>query len=336
MITQVAAQACSPVLRDPAKASPGLQPQPPAALGMCGDTYKPSSRRAAALALVQFPLAGDAGAVNHLDGTLAATDGQRIDYRITSPAGQPKALVIYMEGTLGKASDFDGMAGKLAASGIKSYAVTSRVAPPDHFSQHAQDLDDVIRLARRENPGVPITVMGCSLGASIALDWGVRHRAENVPVAALAPVFWPKFLNAKEIVEVSAGDLSHRAAEARINSPMSAGVQTTTNPDAPAAHLVDPKSMTLPAGLYSQVLDMSLNLGAHARQIKGPVFIGMGGLDHVGTNPITREVGKLIGSHDKTVQTFPTAAHDLGQEFNHPELVNALSTWVLNHAQQVQ
>jgi len=265
----------------------------------------------------------------HRDGRLTATDGQSIDYRITEPAGRPRAIVVLMQGTYGQPGYFDGMGEKLAKSGIKSYSVGSRVASPQTYTQHAQDLEDAVALARRENPGVPLTVMGVSLGAMITLDWSARFNTTGTPVVAMSPVVMNHFLGIKDSLTVGAGLLSKWAADVQVNTPFSVGAKLTTNPHAPK--IADPQDMTVPAGLFDDVAKMSAAIAAKGRKMKGPLYMPLAGNDEVAVNWVTKLYANLIRSSDKTIETFPGTAHDLSLESNHPQLVKSLSDWILKH-----
>lgn len=269
-------------------------------------------------------------APSHHDGTLRASDGKSLAYRTTEPAAAPKAIVVMQQGTLGKPEYFDLMGSRLAGSGIKSYALGARSEAPD-YRQHAADLEALVQLARKENPGVPVTVMGVSLGAMIALDWSARHNDERIPVVAMSPVVPPfsRYLSIKDSATIAAGLASDRAADRHVNTPMSAGIRLTTNPDSPEAHLPNAKAMTVPARLFGDVVKMTAEVSAKGRRMTGPLFIAMAGADEVAVNSATHGFAKLIRSQDKTVRTFPGLAHDLSQETHRPELPDALASWIL-------
>lgn len=269
----------------------------------------------------------------HADHALLASDGKPIRYRTTAPQGAPKALLIMQMGTLGTPEYFDGMGEALAKSGIQSYAIGSRVSAPT-FGQHAADLEAVLERARREHPGVPTTVAGVSLGSMIALDWSARHNAEHLPVIAMSPVLATRFLGLKDTLTIGAGMVNERAARIPVNTPMSVGAALTTNPASAEAHLADARDMKVPAGLFDDVGKMVGDVALHGHRMKGPLFIAMAGNDAVAVNGATELFSKLIGSTDKTIETFPGAAHDLSQETNHPDLVNALQTWILGDHKQ--
>jgi alpha-beta hydrolase superfamily lysophospholipase len=309
----------------PTTAQPVIKPQPPALAGprpvvSAGD-------HVAVTATGRGPAPVALGPARR-NGELRATDGETIRYRVTLPSGPIKAVAVMQMGTLGQPEYFDQMAAKLAEAGIASYAVGARSSAPDH-GQHARDLDAVVTLARQEQPKALLRVMGVSLGAMIALDWSATHNQAKVPVAAMAPVVVPTFLKAKDMGRIAHGLVSHKAAQKAVNTPMSAGRALTTNPASPEAALAHPERMTVPAGLFGDVVKMASETAVHGHAMKGRLLVAIAGADEVSLGAATRGFAATICSQDKTVQTFPGLAHDMSQETHDPAFVTALTDWLL-------
>jgi len=69
--------------------------------------------------------------------------------------------------------------------------------------------------------------------------------------------------------------------------------------------------------------------GTKARLLRTVVDVAMAGNDQVATNWSSRLLAKVIGSQAETLRTFPGLSHDLSQEWHDPQLVDALSAFVL-------
>lgn len=306
-------------LEFPLNARPLARPAAPTA---------PAAKPVPAVAPARDALATTPIAPTHRDGTVAARDGQAIGYRTTEPAGAPKAIVVMQQGTYGKPEFFDGMGEALAGKGIKSYALGSRVETTE-ASIHAADLQKVVELARKENPGVPVTVMGVSLGAAIALNWSAVHNQDKLPVVAMSPVVVPGYLGLGDLARIAGGLFSDRLATKKVHSPMSADRPLTTNPKSPEMKLPDATGMTVPARLFDDVAKMTAQVAMKGRSMTGPLYVAMAGNDAVATNWSTKGFMKLVGSKDETLRTFPGLAHDLSQEWHDPTFVGAVADWVL-------
>lgn len=265
----------------------------------------------------------------HADFTVKATDGKDIAFRTTTPAGTPKAIVVMQQGTYGQPEFWDGMGEKLAANGIKSYAVGSRVETA-RKGIHAEDLQQVVARARAENPGVPVTVMGVSLGAMITLDWSATHNPDQLPVVLMSPVVLPKYLGPLDLAKVAVGLLIPPLGRRwKVHSPMSKGARLTTNPGSPENELPGARQMKVPANLFDDVVKMAATGAWNGRKMNGPLMVMQAGEDQVTFNAPTRAFMGLIGARDKQVQTFAGAAHDLSQESHRSDIVESLSGWVL-------
>lgn len=267
-------------------------------------------------------------AITHLDASLPATDGAKIAFRTTAPAGKPKAVLVLMMGTLGKAEHFDGMSLRLAAKGILSYAIEPRSSAP-HYSQHAKDLQEVVKLATAQHPNAKLTVGGVSLGSMIALDWSAKFNPHGTPVLAMAPVAAPKFMGPIDMLKVGGSLVSDRIGKLLVATPMSNHVPLTSNPRSPEFHIKNPEKMKVPASLFGDVAKMSGDVALNGHKMKGPLLVTLGGSDQVAINGVTSLFTKLINSADKAVETFPKLAHDMSQEWHNPAFLRRIAKYIL-------
>ncbi len=313
MADDIVASLASIRQRKPIAPRKGVNPVDAAAIGH--ENAKAGLRDALALA------------APHADGLLPASDGARIAFRTTTPA-KPRAVLVLQMGTLGKPEYFDQLADRLARDGIKSYAVQPRTYASKHW-QHALDLDQVVKLAAREHPGVPLTVGGVSLGSAIALNWNARHNAGGLKVLALAPVVLPKFLGPVDMAKATLGIASERIGKRLVHTPMSKRIPLTTNPASPEFALQHPEKLKVPAKLFGDVMMMNAESAAAGRVIPGPLLIGIAGEDRVAANWASKGFAKLLRASDKAVEVFPGLAHDLTQEWHDPRFVRRIARFIL-------
>jgi alpha-beta hydrolase superfamily lysophospholipase len=188
----------------------------------------------------------------------------------------------------------------------------------------------VVARARAENPGVPVTVMGVSLGADIAMDWSAEKNKDHLPVVLMSPVILPKYLGPIDLLKVAVGLLIPPLGKRwKVHSPMSKGAKLTTNPASSEDHLPNAKAMKVPANLFDDVVKMAAKTAIHGRSMKGDMLVLEAGADQVALNPITGPFTHLIGAQHKQVTKLPGAAHDLSQEYHRQDVVDALANFVL-------
>jgi acylglycerol lipase len=107
---------------------------------------------------------------------LIAADGTRLPLRVWAPEGKPKAVVLALHGMNDYSNAFTGVGEAWAKAGIATYAYDQRgfgEAPQrGRWSGMGPMTDDVAtasRLLRRRYPGVPLYLLGESMGGSVAI-----------------------------------------------------------------------------------------------------------------------------------------------------------------------
>lgn len=143
-------------------------------------------------AYVQTPqIAGDA---------FIAADGARLAMRAWMPPGDgpPKAVILALHGFNDYSNFFDDSGDFLAARGIASYAYDQRgfgaSAHPGSWAgaaAYARDAADALRALRRRHPGVPLYLLGSSMGGAVAmLALSGADAPQVAGVILAAPAVW--------------------------------------------------------------------------------------------------------------------------------------------------
>jgi acylglycerol lipase len=108
--------------------------------------------------------------------TLIAEDGIRLPLRVWLPDGKIAAVVVALHGFNDYSNSFTGPAEEWAKHGIATYAYDQRGfgAAPDHGRwvgtwRLAEDLTDASRFVRQRHPGVPLYLLGESMGGAVVI-----------------------------------------------------------------------------------------------------------------------------------------------------------------------
>ncbi len=129
-----------------------------------------------------------------------AADGTRLPMRRWLPHGETRAVVLALHGFNDYSNAFADAGPVFAAQGIALYAYDQRgfgAAPaPGRWAGTRHLVDDalgVLQLLRERNPGVPLYLMGESMGAAVSVL--AANRAGHGPsapdgVVLLAPAVW--------------------------------------------------------------------------------------------------------------------------------------------------
>lgn len=132
------------------------------------------------------------------DGAMIAADGARLPFRVWMPTGAARAVIVAVHGMNDYSNAFEEPGKALAAQGIAVYAYDQRgfgQGPhPGWWSSTetmAEDLRTMARLAAARHPGVPLFVLGESMGGAVAIE-ALAHAppAEVKGVILSAPAVW--------------------------------------------------------------------------------------------------------------------------------------------------
>ena len=145
--------------------------------------FAPVVRRAAALALALAACTPTRQAVGPgyapariANGRYVTADGARLPLRVWRAAGRPRAVVLALHGMNDYSRQFEMPAASWSASGIAVYAYDQRgfgggplpgIWPG--VALMVRDLRELARLLRARHPGVPVYVLGASMGGAVAL-----------------------------------------------------------------------------------------------------------------------------------------------------------------------
>ncbi|MCW2245615.1 alpha-beta hydrolase superfamily lysophospholipase [Azospirillum fermentarium] len=134
------------------------------------------------------------------DQAIVTADGYRLPTRAWVPAGtaRPTAVILALHGYNDYSNAFDGAARRLAQSGIVTYAYDQRgfgsTRDPGVWAGAdtlVGDLRTATALVRARHPGVPLYLMGESMGGAVVLAALGRPGAPAVDGAILvAPAVW--------------------------------------------------------------------------------------------------------------------------------------------------
>ena len=130
---------------------------------------------------------------------LVADDGTRLPLRIWRPAGAPRAVIVAVHGFDDYSNAFTAPAEYFAAHGIATYAYDQRGfgRAPDRgiwpgTATLVADLDAAVAAVHRAEPGVPLYILGESMGgavAAVALTDGPKPRDVAGTILS-APAVW--------------------------------------------------------------------------------------------------------------------------------------------------
>jgi alpha-beta hydrolase superfamily lysophospholipase len=135
------------------------------------------------------------------DAVIAA-DGARLPMRIWAPAEQPTAVVVAVHGFNDYSHSFEGVGQFLSERGIAVYAYDQRgfgQAPhPGYWPGQKAMIDDLVAAASliaQRHPGVPLYIMGESMGGAVTMVTMARSSPDLPKISGIilvAPAVWSR------------------------------------------------------------------------------------------------------------------------------------------------
>lgn len=120
-----------------------------------------------------------------------ADDGERLYVQRWRPSGgEPRAVFVISHGLAEHSDCYLPFVEYFAARGAAIYAHDhrgfgrsgGRRGHVSHYERYVEDLRALVQRARGENPGLPVVLVGHSMGGTIALLFALRHASVDIAI----------------------------------------------------------------------------------------------------------------------------------------------------------
>ncbi len=279
--------------------------------------------------------------VSHVEGAFTAPDGLKLFRRSWRPeAGAPRAAVVVVHGLRDHSARYGELGLVLASRGLAVHAFDLRGHGRsegvrvwvDPFTQYLDDLDAFVKLVAQEEPGVPVFLLGFSMGGGIVtLDALTR----KPPVAGL--VVLGGALTRKNVSGFLAG--STRLASAlfpHLDAFSLDPAQFSRDPAVVEQNRTDPYIFqdAAPARTAAGLLGALEEITAHRSELTLPLLALHGTTDVVTPPDGSKELVAEARSPDKTLKLYDGFAHDLLHEPAHAQVLADIVSWLEAHARR--
>ncbi len=275
----------------------------------------------------------------------AGDEVEIVGYR-WDPAGQPRAAVQLTHGMGEHVQRYRVLAHDLTGHGLRVYGqdhrghgATARSADqlgqlgPDGWTQLVNDVDLLASLIRDEQPGLPLVLLGHSMG-SFAVQQYLLDRSDRVDAVVLTGT------TALDLLE-PALDLDKPIDLAAFNAafaPARTEFDWLSRDEAVVdAYLADPRcgfgiDTDSAKGMFAGARRMADPGQVAAIRPDLPLYIAVGELDPVNANLALLDVlvdrYRAAGLTDVTVRSYPGARHEILNETNRHEVVASILSWL--------
>lgn len=274
--------------------------------------------------------------MTHATATLAGAGGNQIFWQSWSPA-QARGVVVIAHG-FGEHSDrYQHVAQRLVAEGYATYALDHRGhgrsegprAVIDRLADAVSDLDELAVLAGDAHPGLPVFMLGHSMGGLLAVQYALAHQDRltglllSGALAALDAAPAPARLIARMLSVVAP-----RAGLIALDASL-----VSRDPQVVAAYRADPMVHhgKLPARTVAELMAAGQRFPELVAQIRVPTLIMYGSEDRLCPPSGSVMLGERIGAADITITPYEGLYHEILNEPEQETVLDDVCAWLDAH-----
>jgi alpha-beta hydrolase superfamily lysophospholipase len=299
--------------------------------------------------------------------TVTATDGTALHTHRWLPERTPKGVVQIAHGVSEHSGRYSRLAEALTVAGYAVYAADHRghgstgveadrgyFADRDGWSTIVGDLRAVSRLGHEEHPGLPVFLLGHSMGSFLARSYAIEDSRDLAGLVLSGTAGDPGLLGrgglaiAKALAVVRGprhvSQTLDKMSFSRFNSafePIRTKNDWLSRDDAEVdSYLEDPRCGDIPTvGLYMDMVRGLIAVNDNRKVVAVrrdlPVLLMSGDRCQVGENGkgprAVRDQLVQAGVIDVTLTLYPEARHEIFNETNRDEVIGDLVAWLDAH-----
>lgn len=272
----------------------------------------------------------------HEEGRFEGVGGLEIYWRAWLPDGTPRAIVAIAHGGAEHSGRYSWTAGRLTDRGYAVYALDhrghGRSAGPrayvDRIDNAVTDLHTLCDLARDRHPGLPVILLGHSMGGLISLAFALRFQDELSGLVLSAPL---AVLEANPVARATVRALS--AATPRLPIYKIDGTTVSRDPEVVRAYDADPLNHRgmLPARTVAEIAATVATFDSRLPELTLPVLTVYGTGDRLVDNAGSKLVDARSTSEDSTLIAYDGLYHEVLNEPERDRVIADVAGWIDAH-----
>ena len=267
------------------------------------------------------------------ESSFEGVGGLKIATRSWAPESNARAIIILVHGFNAHSGYMVWPAEQFTAAGFAVHALDHRGRGKsegerfyvEEFSDFLTDVHSLVEIARAQDPGLPVYILGHSAGGVIASSYVFEHQDD---IAGLICESFAFDVGLPHLVQLALQGLSHLAPHLHVFTLNNADF--SRDPAAVEKMNTDPliAKESQPAETASELLKAAERLKLNMPQFRVPVFIIHGTEDKA-----TRPAGSQYfydnaGSEDKTLKLYEGHYHDLLADIGKEIVMADIQAWI--------
>ena len=257
-----------------------------------------------------------------VEGSFGSQDGLTLFRRGWIPEAPTRALLV-VHGFGEHSGRYDEIAVWLAARGCAVHAFDLRGhgrsagarTHVDRFDQYLDDLQGFHAAVREEHPGLPLGLLGHSMGGLIGLAYPIERRPSLVAAVISGPAL---AVDGRGTLLRAAFARTMRMVAPRLS--LSAGLDATglsRDEEVVRRYLRDPLvGRNITVSLAAELMQAASRTRSRGSEIEPPVLILHGAADPLCSAAASEAFAKSVGSAGSGLRIYPELRHEI---FNEPE-----------------
>lgn len=273
--------------------------------------------------------------MQQINGTFSGQEGFNLYYRGWLPENKPKAVIFIVHGLAEHGGRYNETAAFLAKQG---YAVfchdhqghglsEGKMGYIKHFSTYDKDLAVFIDNTLEKYPGIPVFLLGHSIGGTITVSYCLKNQARinGLILSATALQRGESIKGWQVALAKILSVIVPKAGIDRLDSSTISKDQAVVD-----AYRNDELVYTgkLSARLGSEVLKTMGTLPRETAGIKLPVLIMHGADDRLVAPSGSRNIYATVGSKDKTLKMYEGLYHEILNEPEREMVYRDVAEWI--------
>jgi acylglycerol lipase len=273
-------------------------------------------------------------------GTFPGTRGRSIHWASWEPAERSAiGVIVIIHGFGEHCGRYQHVADRLTRAGWAVLALDhhghgrsdgrrGRISFPDAVT----DIDRLVDDAVARHPGLPVFMLGHSMGGALALRYALVHGDRLEGLILSGPLVQVEGRAAAKLLGRALGRLAPGLGVTRLDPNL-----VSRDPEVVGAYVEDPLVFhdPLPAGTVSEFLRHAATLPAEVNQIRLPTLLMYGTRDRLCAPQGAVLVSQRIGAEDLTTRSYEGLYHEIFNEPERERVLDDVCGWLAAHAGSV-